>query len=165
MKKNHLYHISSKKEAMKKHCLSLLTLALVATGTVSSLSGQVRIYQEPFTLPTYRVMEPEIMPNWDVRRYPYPMLDRITNEKYNRTYRALWVENEYVKTLVLPEIGGRLHGAQDKTNGYQFLYDQKVIKPGLIGLTGAWISGGVEWNFPDGRHGMYPKGYGVRIRR
>ncbi|GAI88691.1 unnamed protein product, partial [marine sediment metagenome] len=95
-------------------------------------------------------MEPEIMPDWDVRCYPYPMLDRITNEKYNRTYRALWVENEYVKALVLPEIGGRLHGAQDKTNGYQFLYDQTVIKPGLIGLTGAWISGGVEWNFPDG---------------
>lgn len=128
----------------------LLTLALVATGMVSSLSGQVRVYQEPLTLPTYRVMEPEIMPDWDVRRYPYPMLDRITNEKYNRTYSALWVENEYVKALVLPEIGGRLHGAQDKTNGYRFLYDQKVIKPGLIGLTGAWISGGVEWNFPDG---------------
>jgi len=57
---------------------------------------------------------------------------------------------------VLPEIGGRLHGAQDKTNGYQFLYDQKVIKPGLIGLTGAWISGGVEWNFPDGHR---PSGF------
>ncbi|MCK4464420.1 MAG: DUF5107 domain-containing protein, partial [Bacteroidales bacterium] len=140
-----------KKEGAKKmRYLSLLTLVLVATGIFSSLSGQVRVYQEPLTLPTYRVMEPEIMPNWDVMRYPYPMLDRIKNEKYNRTYRALWVENEYVKALVLPEIGGRLHGAQDKTNGYQFLYDQTVIKPGLIGLTGAWISGGVEWNFPNG---------------
>ena len=128
----------------------LLLALMVGTIISTARSDEVRVYEEPLTIPTYRVREPEIMPRWSDRIYPYTMLDRITNEKYDRTYRALWVENEYVKALVLPEIGGRLHGAQDKTNGYQFLYDQVTIKPGLVGLTGAWISGGVEWNFPDG---------------
>ncbi len=96
------------------------------------------------------------MPDWRTHRYPYTMMDRLTNEKGTRTYNALYVENEYVKALVLPELGGRLHGAEDKTNGYGFLYDQKVIKPGLIAVTGAWISGGVEWNFPTGHR---PSGF------
>ena len=58
--------------------------------------------------------------------------------------------------LVLPEIGGRVHGALDKTNGYKWLYWQPTIKPGLISMTGAWISGGIEWNFP---HGHRPSGF------
>lgn len=110
----------------------------------------MQVYENPLTIPSYRVQPPEIMPIWRDRVYPYTMLDRLTNEKYEKTYNAVYVENEYVKAMVLPEIGGRLHDALDKTNGYHFLYDQRVIKPGLVGLTGAWISGGVEWNFPDG---------------
>jgi len=116
---------------------------------------EVKVYQEPLTIPTYRIGDPELMPYWS-QIYPYTLLDKITDEKYERTYNALWVENEYVKALVLPEIGGRLHGAQDKTNGYQYLYNQVTIKPGLVGMAGAWISGGVEWNFP---HGHRPSGF------
>ena len=134
---------------MRKLYFGLMIL-IVNTVFINPLSGQVRIYREPLTLPTYGVMEPEIMPDWGLYHYPYSMLDRLTNVKGSRTYNAIYIENEYVKALVLPEIGGRLHGAQDKTNGYEFLYNQKVIKPGLVGLTGAWISGGVEWNFPIG---------------
>jgi tetratricopeptide (TPR) repeat protein len=78
--------------------------------------------------------------------YPYPLLDRLGDRREDRTYRALWLENEYVKLSVLPEIGGRIFTAQDKTNGYDFFYRQRVIKPALIGMLGAWISGGVEWN-------------------
>ena len=131
----------------------LFLAALFGVLVSSARSDEVKIYEKPLTIPTYRLGKPEMMPRWKVRLgriYPYTMLDKLTEEKYERTYRALWVENEYVKVLVLPEIGGRVHGAQDKTNGYQFMFDQKVIKPALVGLAGAWISGGVEWNFPDG---------------
>ena len=118
-------------------------------------SGKVKVYEGRITIPTYRIGDPEPMPLWGQENpatqiYPYTMLDKLTEEKYQRSYRALWVENEYVKALVLPEIGGRLHGAEDKTNGYQFLYDQRTIKPALVGRAGAWISGGIEWNFPHG---------------
>ncbi|MFH0756397.1 MAG: DUF5107 domain-containing protein [Bacteroidota bacterium] len=133
----------------------IASIALWSVFTVS-LFGQVRVYRESVTFPSYGVREPEIMPDWRTYHYPYTMMDRLTNEKGTRTYNGLYIENEYVKALVLPELGGRLHGAQDKTNGYQFLYDQKVIKPGLVSLTGAWISGGIEWNFPIGHR---PSGF------
>jgi tetratricopeptide (TPR) repeat protein len=60
----------------------------------------------------------------------------------------VYLENEFVKLGILPELGGRLFSAVDKTNNYDFIYRQHVIKPALIGLTGAWISGGIEWNIP-----------------
>src|SRR3972149_2688342 len=128
-----------------------IVLCMLAILIVSGkIAGQVKIYREPLTLPTYGVMAPEIMPDWDENRYPYTMLDRLTNVRGSRPYNALYIENEFVKALILPEIGGRLHGAKDKTNGYEFLYNQTVIKPALVGITGAWISGGIEWNFPIG---------------
>lgn len=54
-----------------------------------------------------------------------------------RAWRGLWIENEYLRALVLPEIGGRIHILQDKTNGYDLIYRQDVIKPALVGLAGA----------------------------
>ena len=59
------------------------------------------------------------------------------------------IENEYLRLMVLPEIGGRIHVGFDKTNGYDFFYRQNVIKPALVGLAGPWISGGVEFNWPQ----------------
>ena len=79
------------------------------------------------------------------RVYPYALQDHLIHERKDQTYTSLWLENEFVKLCVLPEIGGRLFSATDKTNGYDFFYRQHVIKPALIGMLGAWISGGVEW--------------------
>ncbi len=132
----------------------IITLLLMAVA-VTAARAEVKVYEQPITMPTYRIGEPEMMPYWG-RIYPYTMFERLTDEKYDRTYKSLYVENEWVKAQVLPELGGRFHGAQDKTNGYQFLYDQTTIKPGLVGMAGAWISGGVEWNFP---HGHRPSGF------
>ncbi|HEY2018217.1 MAG TPA: DUF5107 domain-containing protein, partial [Bryobacteraceae bacterium] len=66
----------------------------------------------------------------------------------DKTYTIVYLENEYIRIGVLPEIGGRIFEGVDKTNNYNFIYRQHVIKPALIGLIGAWISGGVEWNIP-----------------
>jgi len=76
------------------------------------------------------------------------MIDDLTDERVEKTYRAVYLENEYIKVCVLPELGGRVLSAVDKTNNYDFFYKQTVIKPALIGMIGAWISGGIEWNFP-----------------
>ncbi len=51
--------------------------------------------------------------------------------------------------MILPEIGGRIHVGRDRTNNYDFFYRQNVIKPALVGLLGPWISGGVEFNWPQ----------------
>lgn len=139
----------------------LLTVIAVLIAAFALFAGEpVRMWEEPVVFPTWRIGEPEVMPIWKVRGgfiYPYPMFDKLTEVRALKTYRGLRLENEYVRALVLPEIGGRLHEAYDKTGGgYHFLQDQRTIKPALVGMAGAWISGGIEWNFP---HGHRPSGF------
>ena len=59
--------------------------------------------------------------------YPYPLLDKLTGELEDHTYQALNLENDYVKLCVLPELGGRIFSALDKTDSYDFFYRQHVI--------------------------------------
>ncbi|MFQ6070789.1 MAG: DUF5107 domain-containing protein [Candidatus Aminicenantales bacterium] len=117
----------------------------------------MRIWEEPLEIPAYRVGKPELNPIFYTGRayqgakgpvYPYPLIAKLTDRREFKTYRAVFLENEYLKLCVLPEVGGRIFQALDKTNNYNFFYRQHVIKPVLIGMLGAWISGGVEWNFP-----------------
>jgi tetratricopeptide (TPR) repeat protein len=127
--------------------------ALASPAQVGPLA--VRAWEAPLRIPTYPVGPAEPNPMFYAGReyqgaegpvYPYPLLDRLGDRREDRSYRALWLENEYLKLSVLPELGGRIFTAEDKTNGYDFFYRQHVIKPALIGMLGAWISGGVEWN-------------------
>ncbi|KPK86944.1 MAG: hypothetical protein AMS27_03970 [Bacteroides sp. SM23_62_1] len=114
----------------------------------------VKVWEESLTLPTYKVNPPDPLPIFFTPNryqgasgviYPYPFEDNLTHEKITKEYKALCLENEYIKLCVLPEIGGRLFYATDKTNGYEIFYRQHVIKPALIGMLGAWISGGIEF--------------------
>ncbi len=116
--------------------------------------GPVRIAEEKVVLPTYEVGPADPNPMFytnesyqgaQKRIYPYALQDHLTYEKADKEYTSLVLENDYLELSVLPEIGGRLFSAVDKTNEYPFFYRQHVIKPALIGMLGAWISGGVEW--------------------
>jgi tetratricopeptide (TPR) repeat protein len=118
----------------------------------------VRCWEEQVVIPTYPVQDADPNPMFLERRvyqgssgrvYPNPFTDRVALEKKDQTYRAVMLENEYVQLMILPEIGGRIHAGLDKTNGYDFFYRQHVIKPALVGLLGPWISGGVEFNWPQ----------------
>ncbi|MFC1481382.1 DUF5107 domain-containing protein [Candidatus Neomarinimicrobiota bacterium] len=149
---------------MRPLCTMLFSLGLIFSGCSSDDS--VRIREEQMVIPTWEIGPAEANPTfaWSSTRrpvYPYPYKEIITNRKEDRTYTACWLENEFIQVLVLPEIGGRLHGAKDKTNDYNFFYWQPTIKPALIGMTGAWISGGIEWNFPYGHRptGFSPVSY------
>jgi tetratricopeptide (TPR) repeat protein len=100
-------------------------------------------------LPTYpwaAVKHPYFRGTDKVNIYPYPMLDFLSREKTNRTYRTVVLENEYLRITFLPELGGKIHEVLDKTTGQPMFYVNHVVKPGLIGQCGAWTSGGVEWN-------------------
>ena len=136
---------------------NLLVFALICLISISAMAqnGPVRISEGTIDIPTYRVSAPEKAPLFSrdfayqrARRgvYPYAMNDNPTYDKVDSTHRALFLENDYVKLCVLPDIGGRLFYAIDKTNGYDIFYHQHVIKPANVGMLGAWISGGVEWN-------------------
>lgn len=121
-------------------------------------SKNVRVREEVVTIPTYPEQPPDKNPMFLEKRvyqgssgkvYPNPFTDRVSNEKSEQAYKATFLENEYLQLMILPEIGGRIHVGQDKTNGYDFFYRQQVIKPALVGLLGPWISGGVEFNWPQ----------------
>ncbi|MEA4944848.1 MAG: DUF5107 domain-containing protein [Propionicimonas sp.] len=81
--------------------------------------------------------------------FPLPFFEHIGHTKQPRCWQAVHLENEYVRLMILPELGGRIHFGQDLTNGYDFFYRNNVIKPALVGLTGPWVSGGVEFNWPQ----------------
>jgi len=83
------------------------------------------------------------------RLYPIPYSDGITDEKKDVPYEVYTLENEYIKTEVLPAIGGKILSGYDKIHDYDFIYRNEVIKPALVGLAGAWISGGIEFNWPQ----------------
>lgn len=108
-------------------------------------------------IPTYELgPEDKNPPLWNWKAYPYPMQTEITRRKVPVRYRAVILENEYVQVVILPDLGGRIYAAHDKTNGdYDFIYRNHVIKPGLVALRGAWLSGGIEWNFPTRGHTVH----------
>jgi tetratricopeptide (TPR) repeat protein len=81
--------------------------------------------------------------------YPHPVIDKIYDEKHDQEYVGLFLENKYLKIMILPELGGRVQLAYDKLRQRHFVYYNQVIKPALVGLTGPWISGGIEFNWPQ----------------
>lgn len=120
--------------------------------------AQVRCWEQQVVIPTYPVQDADPNPMFLEKRvyqgsngkvYPNAFTDRVALEKVDKSYRAIMLENEYIQLMVLPEIGGRIHAGLDKTNDYDFFYRQHVIKPALVGLLGPWISGGVEFNWPQ----------------
>ena len=110
------------------------------------------------TIPTYEVGKPEKNPMFLEKRvyqgssgvvYPYPVIETMSDEKVDKEYKAVWLENEYIKVMILPELGGRVQMAYDKIRKRHFVYYNHVIKPALVGLVGPWISGGIEFNWPQ----------------
>lgn len=122
------------------------------------MKNKVDVWEEKINLPTYGVGKPEKNPMFLENRvyqgssgvvYPYPVIEKIKDECHEATYQAIWMENEYLKIMILPELGGRIQMAYDKIKKRHFIYYNHVIKPALVGLTGPWISGGIEFNWPQ----------------
>lgn len=120
--------------------------------------SSARVWEEDVRFPTYSVGTPDRNPMFLDKRiyqgssgavYPLPVIDRVASEKHEQTYRAVFLENAYLKVMILPQIGGRVHMLLDKTNDYHAIYYQRVIKPALVGLCGPWCSGGIEFNWPQ----------------
>ncbi|NII25493.1 DUF5107 domain-containing protein [Pseudoflavitalea sp. X16] len=118
----------------------------------------VKAWIEKITIPTYRIGEPEKNPMFLEKRvyqgssgvvYPHPVIEKIADEKQDQEYTAVYLENEYLLIMVLPELGGRIQRAYDKVRKRDFVYYNQTIKPALVGLAGPWISGGIEFNWPQ----------------
>lgn len=118
----------------------------------------VKAWREDVVIPTYEVGEAEKNPIFLEKRvyqgssgvvYPYPVIEKIADTPVDHTWHAVWIENEYIRVMILPELGGRVQMAFDKIKERHFVYYNHVIKPALVGLLGPWISGGIEFNWPQ----------------
>lgn len=118
----------------------------------------VRTYRKTVELPTFVPLAPDRNPMFLEKRvyqgssgrvYPLPFTDRIADRPQPRAWEAIYIENDYLLVMILPALGGRIHRLLDKTNGYDAIYHQPVIKPALVGLAGPWASGGIEINWPQ----------------
>ena len=118
----------------------------------------VKAWTERVIIPTYEVGAPDKNPVFLEKRvyqgssgrvYPYQVIESISDSKTDKEYNAVFIENEYIRVMVLPELGGRIQMAYDKIKKRHFVYYNHVIKPALVGLAGPWISGGIEFNWPQ----------------
>ncbi len=120
--------------------------------------ADVKVWIEKVSIPTYGTGIPEKNPIFLEKRvyqgssgsvYPLPIIEKIMDEKTICDWNAVFIENKYIKLMILPELGGRIQMAFDKLRNRHFIYYNQVIKPALVGLTGPWISGGIEFNWPQ----------------
>lgn len=120
--------------------------------------SKVILRQEKVTIPTYELSEYDKNPMFLEKRvyqgssgrvYPHPVCEGVSDVKTDKEYNAIFLENDYILVMILPEIGGKIQRLYDKTNGYDAVYYNEVIKPALVGLAGPWVSGGIEFNWPQ----------------
>jgi len=124
----------------------------------TAVGQRVAAWREPVSIDTYDLLPPDRYPMYLQNRvyqgssgrvYPMAFHERVAADKHPRSWDAIHLENDWIRLMVLPELGGRIHVGLDLTTGYDFFYRNNVIKPALVGLAGPWISGGVEFNWPQ----------------
>ncbi|MGF6823392.1 tetratricopeptide (TPR) repeat protein [Microbacterium sp. ZKA21] len=132
---------------------------IVLPPTPSAIAGRpVAAWEQPVVIDSYLPDAPDRFPAFLETRvyqgssgkvFPLPFHERIAPEKRPHSWRAVHLENRWVRLMILPELGGRIHIAYDKIGERDIFYRNNVIKPALVGLAGPWISGGVEFNWPQ----------------
>src|SRR5260370_2541895 len=107
--------------------------------------GTVKAWQEPVVMRSYMPAAPDPNPLFLEKRvyqgssgrvYPLSVIDRVDTEPTAHEWKAVHIENEFIRLMVLPEIGGRIHVRYGKVHSYYFFYRHNVIKPALVGLAG-----------------------------
>lgn len=117
--------------------------------TAEVIGTKIKTYQtgKPCELPYF--IEKKQYQGASGKVYPLKVTDQISSEAEDKTYQMVRLSNDFIEVNLLPEIGGKIYGAKCRKNGYEFIYQNTVVKPALIGLCGPWVSGGVEFNWPQ----------------
>jgi predicted Zn-dependent protease len=138
---------------MKTISAYILVLVGAFAAACGPVTAQVKVWQGSITLPTYEEGKPDPNPPFDVYSttqfsYPYTLRKNLTGQKTEHVWRAVFLENEYLKCTVLPDIGGHVYSCTDKISGQPMFYANPSIKKAQIGYRGAWAAFGIEFNFP-----------------
>jgi tetratricopeptide (TPR) repeat protein len=134
----------------RMRCARVLIFLLLGALPVCA---QVRVWEGVLDLPTYEEGSPDPNPPFDQFstgrfNYPYTLRNEISNVRTAHRWRAIYLENEYLKCSVLPDLGGHVYTCLDKISGQPMFYANPSIKKARIGYRGAWAAFGVEFNFP-----------------
>lgn len=124
----------------------LLTAAVVAMVLSSFGQGPAKINEYQKVFKTYPFSDPDPIPEVG-KIYPYYRFDGYTNKPVNKEWKVVELENDYIKVIILPEVGGKIWGAFEKTTGKSFLYYNQVVKFRDVAMRGPWTSGGIEANY------------------
>ena len=128
-----------------------LAVFLIQCATLAQAQS-VHAWEGTIAIPTYKLGPADPNPPFPLVNsqpvYPYTMLDDLTDQREVENYRALYLENKYLKITILPQLGGHVYSVYDKVDHREVLYRNHVVKYGLVGPRGAWISGGMEFSFP-----------------
>lgn len=128
------------------HCYIAILLLL----TFININAQsVAIKEEIMALDTYGFGKPNPVPILaeNPKIPPYYKYEEYEHVAKKKNWKVITLENDFIKVFILPEIGGKVWGAIEKTTGEEFLYKNEVIKFRNIAMRGPWTSGGIEFNF------------------
>jgi len=143
--------------------LRAFAFGALALGTARPLQAQSadasRVWDSTFAWPSYVEGLPDPNPPFDYFRigrinYPYTIRDNLTDRREPHDWRAIYLENAYLRCVVLPDVGGHLYSCTDKVNGQEMFYANPSLKLTQIGYRGAWAAFGVEFNFPVSHNWM-----------
>lgn len=132
----------------KTTCLAFLVLLFRPE---TGWSQKASIQETRMSMPTYMFSDPDPVPN-PGRIYPYFRFDGFSTRSEVKEWNMVVLENDYIRVLVCPDIGGKVWAAVEKSTGGEFLYYNKVVKFRDVAMRGPWTSGGLEFNFGDIGH-------------
>lgn len=110
----------------------------------------IRIQETTRTLPFYRPVPLTNLPLIYHREhlFPYTSYGDTEPAPVPRAFRMVSLENDFLRVEVAPELGGRVYSLFDKRIGKEILFCNPAVKPVRILPIWAFISGGIEFNFP-----------------
>ena len=89
------------------------------------------------------------------RLLPYTMLDRYKRELVDVEFPSVVMENDFLKAVFVPALGGRLWSLYDKKTDRDILYSNPIFRPANLAIRDAWFSGGIEWNIGRLGHSVF----------
>jgi len=135
---------------MKQLVLKTLFILLCSAATIGYTQGQsATIREESHMLTTYPFGDPNPVPilTSNTKIYPYHKFEGYSHNTQSQAWKVVTLENDFIQVFVLPEVGGKVWGAIDKTTGKEFIYRNEVMKFRNISMRGPWTSGGIEFIF------------------
>ena len=150
---NQYKSLASRAVRLGKSTVTSMLLGIIFVPLENVVHAQARAFMGSITLPTYQEGPPDPNPPFDAyapegSNYPYTMRTNLTGAKVEHTWRAVILENEYLKCTILPDLGGHIYTCVDKISGKPMFYENPTIKKAKIGHRGAWAAFGLEFNFP-----------------